>query len=204
MSCRKRVNLAPYGTDLIKLAAIKTPVLIKNKTAGCFLLNIMKVPVYKHCISRCILRELCNELSLNGIKTVSPGLFVRSAGGKRITLVIGFIPYLFAEILIIPLMTIYPFYSLANHFGKFFLRNALWFDGIMGYAKGLEHYIFRNLLHLSFHHHDVFICCPDDYVKISRLNLLKCWVDDELSVDPRHPYFGYRSVERYVRHCQCS
>ena len=110
MGCRKRINLAPDGADLIKLAAVKTPVLIKHKTTCSLLLYIMEVPVHQHLICRCILRELCKELSLYCFKAVSAGLLVRAAGSQPVTLVISLIPYLLAEFLIILLMTVLSLY----------------------------------------------------------------------------------------------
>ena len=86
----------------------------------------------------------------------------------------------------------------------FLLEFAERFDGVVRSLDGFEHFGFRNLVHLAFHHKDVFVCCAHNHLDVSLFALFVCGVDYNLAVHPCHANLCDGFENRHVAHAQCA
>ena len=111
--------------------------------------------------------------------------------------------YGFAQVFVIFFVTVFTFYSLADFFHQLHLSLAVNLDCFVSKLHGFQQVLFRNFLHFTFHHHDVFIGSGNHDVHVSTFQCFECRVDDELTVDTCYTYFRNRTSERNVRNSQC-
>ena len=68
----------------------------------------------------------------------------------------------------------------------------------MGHLERLEQVLLGDFLHLSFHHHDVFLSGTHHDVHVGIFQLCESGVDDILAVHPRHAHFRDGPFERNI------
>ena len=127
-----------------------------------------------------------------------------SGSGERIGLVVALSPNVLLQLLVILLVAVLTFGLFADLLHEFFLHEAHRFDSFVSRLEGVEEVLFRHLVHLTFHHHDILVSSADHQIHIGFLQLLESRVDHELAVDTSHTHLRDRSVEWDVGNSQRS
>ncbi len=202
------VDLAPYGADLGGLAAVETHTFVEDATAHGFAFNIVIVTLHKRFLLVAFLfGERFDIFVADGVERILAPMLVGTTGlGYGICFVVAFFTHILAEVLVMHLVAIFAFHSLACGLGHFKLDFAMLFDFFMGNLEGFEEFGFRNLVHFAFNHHDIVVGGTDHQLHIGLFKLLESGVDYEFTVDTGNTHFRDRAVEGDVAAsdgCRC-
>ena len=193
-------DLTPNRTDFGSLTSVKAFAFVQDGTAHGFFLNVVIVTVDKRSLFfQLLFAELCFEFFTNSIESIHAFVFVFVTGsGDSVSLVIASVVNSLAEFFVVYFMAIFAFYGRANLFGQFHLGFTLYLDCFMGGFHGFQQVFFGNLVHFTFHHHDILISSAYHEIHVCLFQLVESRVDDELAIDTCYAHFGNRSVERNI------
>ena len=191
------VYLAPDGADFGGLAAVKTHTLVEDAAAHGVALHVVVVALHKGCLLVAFLfGERFDIFVADGVERILAPMLVGTTGlGYGICFVVAFFTHILAEVLVMHLVAIFAFHSLACGLGHFKLDFAMLFDFFMGNLEGFEEFGFRNLVHFAFNHHDIVVGGTDHQLHIGLFKLLESGVDYEFTVDTGNTHFRDRAVE---------
>ena len=137
-----------------------------------------------------------DEFLLDGSETILTHMFVGYALlGKVVAFLIDSVVEAGTQLFVVDLVAVFAFDGLACLDGQLGNGAALDLDGLVGGLQGTQHHLFRNLLHLAFHHHDVVFGGGDNQVEVGIVNLVHGSVDDIFSVQVADAHFRNRTVE---------
>ena len=201
------IGLAPDGANLVGLAAVQADMLVQDATAHCVALHIVEIAVHHQGLLFTLLfRDCLHEVVVYLLERVVAPLLVGAAGlGHCIALVVALFAQTLLNLLVVGLVAVFAL-GHTQLGGKFLLCHAHRLDGLVGSLQGGYQLVFAALVHFAFHHHDVVVSSTYHKFHVGVLNLLKCGVDDEFTVDAGHAHFGYRLLKRDVAHryrCRC-
>ena len=200
------IHFTPDRTYLRCFSAVETFALVEDRAAHRLFLHVVVIFTCQCSFHSAFLfghrlEECCQDGFKSGNTLVLVGVLRRSHHvGGLVTL----IPYLLAQLFVLLFVAVGPFDGLTHHLGQFDLCLALFLDLFVAKFDGIEHLRFRDLIHLSLHHHDIVDGGTHHDVDVSLLQLLEGGVDHERTVDTCYTYFGDGSVERDVGYRQCS
>ena len=95
-------------------------------------------------------------------------------------------------------MVVFAFNVFAQFLGQLFLHFAHWFDGRMCYFEGFNKVLFGNLVHFSFHHHDVVFRGAYHDIHVSFLHLFEGGINNIRAVDTCNAHFADVEIERNI------
>ena len=99
-------------------------------------------------------------------------------------------------------MVVLALHVLTELLAQFGLQFAHRLDGVHSSLEGTQQILLADLLHLTFHHHDVLGRGTDHDVHVGLLHLLKGRINHILTVDTCNADFRNRALERYIRASQ--
>ncbi len=121
-----------------------------------------------------------------------------------ISRLIASIPNLFAQLLVVFLVTVSAFYSFTNSLSQFNLYQTLFFYLFVSKFDSIQKFSFRHLIHLTLNHHNIIDSCTHHNIHISFFKLFESRVYNQFSVYTSHTNLRDRTVERYIRNSQSS
>ena len=191
------VGLAPDGADLGGLAAVQTDTFVEDATAHSLALHIVVVAFYEGgLLVAGLFGKSGNILVADGVEGVLAPVLVGAAGlGHGVSLVIALVVHVLAEILVVYFVVVFAFYSLACGFCKLELHGAVFLDLFVSELESFQKFGFRNFIHLTLDHHDVFGGGAYHQFHVGTLELLECGIDDELAVNAGHTHLRDGAVE---------
>ena len=194
------IDLAPDRADLVGLAAVQTAAFVQDHVAHGFLLGVMVVAVDESGLRLLVLfGQGGEELGLDGLETVLTLVLGSGALGEGVALAIAELVDGRAKGLVLLVVRVIALVHVrAELLHELLLDTAVLLDLLVGELDGLEHVVLGNLVHLTFHHHDVLLGGGDHQVEVGAGAVGEVGVDDELSVDAGDAHLGDRAAERQV------
>ena len=211
MRHRQRTDFAPDRTYVSGLTTVKAFALIQDATAHSVALNIVVITVYQGILFLQFFRsQVCMLFSVSHFEVLADfGEFLlalvlvgTAACGEGVGFVIALFAHSLTQILVIYFMAIFSLDISAQFLGKFQLQTALWFDGFVSHFQRLQQVLLGNLVHFTFHHHDVVFGGTDHDIHVGALHLLECGVNDIFAINACHTNFGDRCLDGYIGACQ--
>ena len=203
MSGRQIACLNPDGTDGLQVAAVKTDALVQDHIAHGVVLHVAVVAFHHDLFLFALLfGDSLHEVGQNLVEGLVAGLLAHERLGYGIHFVVGFLLDALANLLVVGLVAVLAFREGGGHLGgQLDLSLALYLDGVLGEVEGGNHVVLGNLLHLTFHHHDVLHGGGDNHVDVGFLHVLHGRVDDELAVHTAYAHLRDGALEGDVGHC---
>ena len=125
------------------------------------------------------------------------GLLRHVVGG-----LVALLVHLLAQGLVVHLVVVLALHVLAQFLREFGLQFAHRLDGVHGGLQGSQQVLLADLLHLTFHHHDVLGRGTDHDVHVGLLHLLEGGINHILAVDTGHAHLADGALEGNVRASQ--
>ena len=139
-------------------------------------------------------------LGYDSFKSFRTSMFIRITRlCYSISLVITFFPNILTKFFVIHFMAIGTFYSRTDSFRQFDLHLTLFLDSFMSDFHRFEQFCFRNFIHFSLYHHDIFHSRSYHNIDIGFFQLFECRINFKLSVDTSNTNFRDRTVKRNIR-----
>ncbi len=208
MGAGQVVDFAPDGADFVGFAAVEADSFVEDATAHGIAFNVVVVAFHQRgFLVAFLFGERFDVFVADGVERVLAPVFVSASGfGHCVCFVVAFVAHVFAQLFIVDFVAVFAFYGLAGGLGQFELNLAMLLDFFVGGFEGCKEFGFRNLVHLSFNHHDVFGGCAYHQFHVGAFKLLESGVDYEFAVNAGHTHFRDGAVERDIAHgygCRC-
>ena len=138
-----------------------------------------------------------NKVSHHFLECCSSLMLVSdSFTGNDISSIIGGIFDGFAKVLIMHFVTVDTLRAAGrNHCCKSKLSFNLCFDDLMANLDGFKHFLFRDLIHLTFYHGYAISSCAHHDFHVSFLKLRIAWVDDKLTINTSYIDLRHGAIE---------
>ena len=198
----------PDRPDLFGSTSIQTYPFVQNHPAHRFFFHIVVITSHQHgFFDLLFFRQRSQVFGPYIVQQFATQVFV------CITLpchIIGFlvtlVPNILTQFLIVHFVTIRPFFF-SDSSSQFLLSYTLFFNSCMCKLDGVQHFFFRNFVHLAFYHHNIFIGSSDHDIQIGLFQSGSRRIDHKFSLDTGNPYLGDRTMERDIadsQSCRCS
>ena len=203
----QRTNFAPNGTNFVGLTTIKTLALVEDATAH----GIAQHVVVVACSHSVLFFQLfgsklfgvfgivpLQEVGNDFVESIVAFLLRQSLLGNIVHRLIQLVVHLLAQIFVVHLVVVFALNVFTQFLSQFFLHGAHGLDGIVSHFEGLDKVLFGNLVHFSFHHHDVIFGCAHHDIHVGFLHLLEGGINNILAVNPSNANLADVEIEGYI------
>ena len=200
VGAREVIHFAPDGAHLVGGAAVQALAFVQHQVAHGFLLHVVVVAVDHGTLHfQVFLGEAGLEFVADGVEAVLALMLGLGALGELIALVIASLVHGLAEVFVLLVVRVVALVHVRTQLvHEFFLHAAVLLDFFVGELDGLQHVVLGNLVHLTFYHHDIFLCGGNHQVQIGPFVVLETGVDDEFTVDAGYANLAHGTAEGQV------
>ena len=138
------------------------------------------------------------EVCADFLESLSASLLLKSLLHHVVSLLVALSLNLLLQFVVINLMTVFALHVSSEFLHQLLLHYTHRLDSLVSSLQGIEKVNFLNLVHLTFHHHDVILCSTYHQVHVGISHLCLRRINYEFTADTCHANLRNRTLERNI------